>query len=129
MCIPGGEHGLIHSCPHSYRHAECVLYVLDQDTPVVHQHPDDIESIRFIRTTMPIDPHMRALREFSLLPRVHRFDRIAERTSLACFHLDERDRTVSLRNEIDIASPIPEAAIDDPPSASREPARRDLFAE
>jgi hypothetical protein len=103
--------------------------VLDTDPVPVHQDPHDIESVHLVRTPVTVDPDVRTPRQFALLPMMDRLHRIAELVTLPRLHFDERDRRITLRNEIDIAPSVAEAMIHDPPSATHEPPRGDAFAE
>lgn len=103
--------------------------MLHQDPLARNQHPDNIESIRFFRAAVTVDPHTRAPREFALLAIVHGFDGIAELGAASRFHFDERDQCIATNDEIDIAVPVAEAPVHHAPAFAREPSLRDAFSE
>lgn len=122
----------VHAAPeviHTSRDPKCVLNVLHQDPLSCDQHPDDIESIRFFRAPVTVDPHARTSREFALLAIVHGFDGITELCTAACFHFDERDECIATHNKIDIAMTVAEATVHDAPAFAREPPLCDAFSE
>jgi len=103
---------------------------------VLHQHPlprdqdpDDIESVRFVRATVTVDPHARAPGELTLLAMVHGFDGITELRAAACLHFDERDQRIATHDEIDVAMAVAEATVHDAPAFAREPSLCDAFSE
>ena len=117
--------GVIHTSGDPKR----VLHVLHQHPLPRDQHPDDIESIRFFRAPVTVDPHTRAPREFALLAIVHGFDGITELCTTSSFHFDERDERIATHDEIDIAMSVAESTVHDAPAFAREPSFCDAFAE
>jgi hypothetical protein len=59
-----------------------------------------------------------------LFAPVNRFDRIPELAAPSRLDLDERDRPLSLYNQIDVAVPAPEPALNDTPSLLPKPTLR-----
>ena len=122
----------VHAAPgviHTSRDPKRVLHMLHHDPLPCDQHPDDIESIRFFRAPVTVDPHARTPREFALLAIVHGFDGITELRAAACFHFDERDECIATHDEIDIAMSVAEATVHDAPAFAREPSLCDAFSE
>mgnify|MGYP001271707478 CR=1 FL=1 len=78
---------------------------------------------------MPIDPHAGGPTELPLLSEVHRLDRRAELIAPAGFHLDKRDVTLALHDQIDIAMSTAKSMRDHTPSVATHPARRNTFAQ
>ena len=77
---------------------------------------------------MPVNPRLRGLREFTLLPVVHRFDGITKLSARARFHFYERDETLLLGNKIDIAPPRTKTARENFPACVFQIARGDSLA-
>jgi hypothetical protein len=103
--------------------------MLHHDPLACDQHTDDIESIRFFRAPVTVDPHACTAREFALLAIVHGFDGITELRTTACFHFDERDDCIATHDKIDIAMSVAEATVHDAPAFAREPSLCDAFSE
>lgn len=103
--------------------------MLHEDALPGDQDPDDIESIGLWLAPVPIDPDLGALGQLALFAAVNRLDRVPEFGTLASLHLDEGHDPIALRDEVDIASSVDEAVIDDPPPPLREPPGGDPFSE
>jgi hypothetical protein len=56
---------------------------------------------------------------------VHRFDRVSELLSASSLYFDERHEPFPLDHQIDVAVPVPESALDHPPSVPPKPSFRD----
>jgi hypothetical protein len=55
---------------------------------------------------------------------MHRFHRVAELQGRASLHFDERHRSVALRNEINVAVPVPKSPLQYTPAAMSKPTLR-----
>jgi len=71
----------------------------------LEQHTDHIEAVHLWRSSVPVDPDSGRLGQLLLLPPVDRFDRLPEPRASARLHLDERDSSVALDDEVDVAVP------------------------
>ena len=60
---------------------------------------------------------------------VDRLDRIPELTPPPSLDLDERHRSLTLHDEIDISMAVPEASLNYPPSVSPKPTLRYPFSQ
>ena len=96
----------------------------DSDTRLGKEDPDDVEPIRVVRSSVPLDPYPRGTSQLSLLTPVDRFDRKSELSSLSGLDLDERDESVPLDNEVDVPVAVAKPPLHDPPSLSTEPTLR-----
>ena len=94
-----------------------------------HQHPDDIEPIRVLGTSVAVDPNLGGLRQLLLLPPVDCFHRLTEPISSARLHLDEHDRPLALDHEVDIAMTGAKASLKHPPTRPPEPPLRNALAQ
>ena len=104
---------------------KCVLDVTDPDPLAFDQDPDHVEPVRIVRPAMAGDPDARRASQLLLFPPVDRFDGTAELVPASSLDLDERHHPVPLDDEIDVAMPGAEPALNDAPPALPEPSLRD----
>jgi len=120
---------MLYDVDKSRRYVECVFHMLHADALPCDQDPDHIEPIGLRLPPVPVDPDLGALGQFTLFSAVDRLDRVPEFGALAGLHLDEGHHPVALRDEVDVAPPVHEAMIDDPPSPLGEPPGGNPFSE
>jgi hypothetical protein len=102
-----------------------VLDVADPDPLAFDQDPHDVEPIGVRNPAMTGNPDAGGASQLLLLPPVDGFDRTAEPIAASSLHLHERDHSIPLDHEIDVAMPGPEAALDHSPPTPPEPSLRD----
>ena len=101
----------------------------DPDALALNEHPHDVEAIRIAGPAVPVDPHGCRANQLTLFGPVHRLDRIPELASPTRLHLDERDRTLALDHEVDVAMPASKSPLYDAPPLPLEPPFRDLLTQ
>jgi hypothetical protein len=95
--------------------------------PVLDQHPHDIEPVALPYTSMPVYPCLSRFREFTLFSPMNGFDRITEFISVARFHFDERDESVTFGDDVDIPAPRAKTPRENFPAGFFQPAHRDAL--
>lgn len=108
---------------------EGVLHVPDPHGIPRHQHSDHVESIRVTLPSVPVDPHQSRSAQLTLLSPADGGDRAAKPVATPRLHLHERHHRVALDNEVQVAMPRTEAAIQYTPSVPAQPALGDPLAE
>lgn len=108
---------------------ERIFDVPDPDPITRHQDPDDIEAVRIVGPSVTIDPNLGGLRQLLLFPPVNRLYRLTEPIPFPRLHLDERDRSLALDHEVDVAMAGPKTPLKHSPTRAPEPPLRDALAE
>ena len=97
----------------------------DSDALPLDEDPYHVEPVRVVRAPVTGDPDARGASQLLLLPPVDRFDGAAEPVPAPSLDLDERHHPIPLDDEIDVAMPGAEPALDDAPPALPKPSLRD----
>ena len=101
----------------------------DPNFGAIHENADHVEAIRLRFPPVPIDPDHRGTLQLLALPVVNGLNRPAKLRPSPSFDLDERDGSIPLNNQIDVAMTVPKAPLDDFPSASPKPPLRYSLSE
>lgn len=97
------------------------------DALAIDEHPDHVEAVCLEGASMAIDPRQGRTTQLLLLPPVDRLDGMAEADPAPGLDLDERNRAVTLDDEIDIAMADAKSALDHFPTGAPKPPLRDLL--
>lgn len=95
----------------------------------IEQHADHIESIGLRLLAVPVDPHHRRTLQLLALPIVDCLDWPAEFRAFSSFDFYEGHGSIPLDYQINVAMPITESPLDDPPAAPPKPSLRDSLSE
>ena len=77
----------------------------DSDSIAVEEHADHVEPIAILGASVAVDPHAGGPRQLFLLPPVNRLHWLPEALAFARLHFNERDSSLTLDDEIDVATP------------------------